>query len=133
MSSTSFDKLSLEEIEKRLNSLESDKVALRQALEYKQEQGKRDLAEQIKEMIEASEYEMSEIVDLIVPKRRGGGRSKSNRSYTRYVDPANPKNTYVRGVLPGWMKDQMADKGLNPKDKADREVFKEQHLQKMDG
>jgi DNA-binding protein H-NS len=49
------------------------------------------------------------------------------------VDPANPENIYVRGVLPRWMKEQMQANGLDPKSKDDRETFKQQHLQRMDG
>jgi DNA-binding protein H-NS len=49
-------------------------------------------------------------------------------SYATYVDPDNPSNTYVRGVLPGWMKDQMKATGFDPKNKEDRETFKQKHL-----
>jgi DNA-binding protein H-NS len=129
----SFSELSLDEITQRLDNLESDRAALETALENKRQQSKKDLAVEIKDLIVSRGYDIAEIVEYLTPKRRGAGRTKSNRSYIRYVDPANSGNVYVRGVLPKWMKDQMADKGLNPKKKADREAFKEQYLNKMDG
>ena len=45
-------------------------------------------------------------------------------SFPGYVDPENPERVYVRGVLPGWMKALMTEKGYDPKDKASREAFK---------
>lgn len=133
MNSDAFEQLSLDEIEERLYNLESDKAALETALEQKRQQSKTELAEEIKELILSKGYEIAEIIDLLTTRRRGASRVRSGRSYTRYVDPANPDNVYVRGVLPQWMKEQMAARGLDPKEKADREAFKEQYLNRMDG
>lgn len=133
MNSNTYEQLSLEEIEERLYNIDSDRAALEAALEQKRQQSKVDLAQEIKGLILSKGYEVAEIVDLLTAKRRGAGRVRSSRSYTRYVDPENPDNVYVRGVLPQWMKDQMAARGLNPKEKADREAFKAQYLNKMDG
>ena len=133
MNSDSFSTLSLDEIAQRLDNLENDRAALETALENKRQQSKKDLAVEIKDLIASRGYEIAEILDYLTPKRRTAGRAKSSRSYIRYVDPANSENIYVRGVLPKWMKDQMKGKGLNPKEKGDREAFKEQYLNKMDG
>ena len=133
MTSDSYSELSLDEIARRLDNLESDRAALETALENKRQQSKKDLAAEIKDLIISRGYDIAEIVDYINPKRRAAGRSKSSRSYIRYVDPANSENVYVRGVLPKWMKDQMKEKGFNPKQKSDREAFKEQYLNKLDG
>ena len=133
MNSDSFSTLSLDEIAQRLDNLENDRAALETALENKRQQSKKDLAVEIKDLIASRGYEIAEILDYLTPKRRAAGRAKSSRSYIRYVDPANSENIYVRGVLPKWMKDQMKGKGLNPKEKGDREAFKEQYLNKMDG
>ena len=133
MNSDTFEQLSLDEIEERLYNLESDRAALETALEQKRQQSKTDLAEEVKDLILSRGYEVAEIIDQLTTRRRGATRVRSSRSYIRYVDPANPKNVYVRGVLPQWMKEQMAAQGMNPKEKADREAFKEQYLNKMDG
>ena len=135
MNSDTFEQLSLDEIEERLYNLESDRAALETALEQKRQQSKTDLAQEVKDLILSRGYEIAEIVDLLTTttRRRGVSRARSSRSYIRYVDPANSANVYVRGVLPQWMKEQMVAQGLDPKEKADREAFKEQYLNKMDG
>ena len=132
MSNENYSQLSEEEIQQRLSSIESDRYALEKALERKRQDSKKELADEIREMIQGRGYELSEILQHLTPKRRGTRKSESSRSYTRYVDPANPENVYVRGVLPKWMKEQMAARGLNPKNKDDREAFKEQYLEKSD-
>ena len=133
MNSESYSALSLDEIAQRLDNLENDQAALETALESKRQQTKKDLATEIRDLIVSKGYDIAEIVDYLTPKRRPTVRAKSSRSYIRYVDPANSENVYVRGVLPKWMKDQMAEKDLDPKEKGDREAFKEQYLNKMDG
>ena len=133
MNNDTYDELSLEEIEQRLYNIDSDRAALEAALEHKRQQGKVDLAQEVKDLILSRGYDVAEIVELMSSRKRGGGRIKASRSYARYVDPENPNNVYVRGVLPQWMKDQMAARGLDPKEKADRETFKAQYLNKMDG
>ena len=50
------------------------------------------------------------------------------RTYKTLVDPKNTEHTYVRGVLPGWIKEQMRTLGLDPASKADREKFKAEHM-----
>jgi len=133
VNSETFEQLSAEEIEERIYNLDSDRASLEAALEQKRQQDKVDLAQEVKELILSRGYELAEIVDLLTTRRRGAARVRTSRSYTRYVDPANADNVYVRGVLPQWMKDQMASHGLDPKEKTDREAFKAQHLNKMDG
>ena len=132
MSNENYSQLSEDEIQQRLSSIETDRYALEKALERKRQDSKKELAEEIRDMILSRGYELAEILQHVGPKKRGARKSKSGRSYTRYVDPANPENVYVRGVLPKWMKEQMAAQGLDPKNKDDREAFKEQYLEKSD-
>ena len=132
MNNDRYADLSADEIAQRLNNLESDRAELEMALEKRRQQSKKELAMEIRELIASRGYEIAEILDYIGSRKRSTARGKPSRSYIRYVDPANSENVYVRGVLPKWMKDQMAEQGLNPKVKADREAFKEQHLNKLD-
>ncbi len=133
MSIDSVENLSLDEIQQRLNNIENDRAMLEKAREEKQMQSRKDLADEIREMIVGQGYDVAEILDLIgTGRKRGPGRGRGARSYVRYVDPANSDNVYIRGVLPGWMKEQMAAKGLDPKSKDDRNTFKSEHLTRMD-
>jgi len=72
--------------------------------------------------------DVAEIVALLRGRKR---RTRSTKSYTTYVDPDNAANTYVRGVLPGWMEDQMKAKRVDPSNKEDCETFKQKHLKRV--
>lgn len=133
MTGEAFESMSIDEIQARLHNLNNDRAALERALEYRRQQTRKDLAQEVREMILSRGHDLSDILDLAGSKKRGAGRGvRQARSYARYVDPTNPENSYVRGVLPGWMKEQMVARGLNPKLKADRETFKEQYLEKKE-
>lgn len=129
MTKDSFTELTLEELQNRLSTIEDDKQALQKALDVRRQQGKKDFVQEIKETAQARNYDLNEIVEMLAPKKRGSGLPRQTSSaYIRYVDPNNPSNVYVRGVLPRWMKDQMAANGLNAKNKSEREIFKEKYL-----
>ncbi len=132
MSIDSFGNLSLDEIQERLDNIDNDRVELEKALELRRQQSRKELADEIKDMILSQGYELSEIIELVGTRKRGVGRGRGSRAYIRYVDPENVDNVYIRGVLPKWMKDQMGAKGLDPKNKDDRITFKQQHLTRLE-
>lgn len=122
-----LDGLSLEEIEARLRDIDHDRAVLQRALQSKRQQTRKHVAQEVKDLIQARGHDLMDILDLITNKKRSNGRG---HSYIHYVDPANPKHEYIRGVLPGWMKKMMIANGLNPNNKLDRKTFKELHLKK---
>jgi DNA-binding protein H-NS len=125
-----YQQLSVDQIRERLQEVEQSKADLEKALNQRWHEAKSELAQQIREMIDAQGYDPEEIMGMVVPRRRrGGGGKKGGRSYVRYVDPQNPDNVYVRGVLPGWMKAKMAEQGYDSSVKEDREAFKANYLQ----
>nr|WP_081763416.1 H-NS histone family protein [Imhoffiella purpurea] len=122
-----YASLSVEEIQRQLQEAENKKVELKRLLEVRREEGKDDIVQQIRDLIEQNGYDYDEIIPHVSPKRRrgaGGRKLVGDRQYKRYVDPDNPDNVYVRGVLPGWMKQKMAAEGYDPASKDDRESFK---------
>lgn len=125
-----IENLSVDEIQQQLDELAESQANLEQALEDRQQQAKYDLVQQIKELIQEHGYDLSDILNLLGVRRRRAASAKKggSRQYTRYVDPDNPKNVYVRGVIPGWMKQKMQDEGYDPGSKSDREVFKSNSL-----
>ncbi|NEX18901.1 H-NS histone family protein [Thiorhodococcus mannitoliphagus] len=129
--------LSVEEIQRQLEEAESKKAQLRQLLEVRHEERKDDVAQQVKDLILSNGYELDEIISMIAPRRRRGPGAPrklvSSRQYKRYVDPENSENVYVRGVLPGWMKQKMRDEGYDPSSKDDREAFKAKSLRLVEG
>lgn len=125
-----FKNLSVEELQSQLQQVEQNRADLEKALSQRWHEAKAELAQQIREMIEDRGYDVEDITAMVVPRRRRGAASKKgNRSYTRYVDPENPGNVYIRGVLPGWMKEKMVSQGYDPSVKEDREAFKANYLQ----
>lgn len=132
-----YANLSVEEIQRQLEEAESKKVELKRLLEVRRQEGKDEVAQQIRDIIENNGYEYDEILPLISPRRRRAmspsRKLVSSRQYKRYVDPDDANNIYVRGVLPGWMKKKMQDQGYNPSSKADREAFKANSLREVDG
>jgi DNA-binding protein H-NS len=134
VSSDKLDNLSVDEIQSRLNDIANNRAALERALNQRRQQTRKELAQEVREMILSRGHDLTDILDLAANKKRAGsGRPRQMRSYARYVDPANAENVYVRGVLPGWMREQMVQRKLDPKVKEDRETFKAKYLQKQGG
>lgn len=129
-----IENLSVDEIQQQLDELAESQANLEQALEHRQQQVKYDLAQQIKDLIQEHGYDVSEIVGLLGARRRRSAVAKKggSRQYTKYVDPDDPGNVYVRGVIPGWMKQKMQDQGYDPSSKQDREAFKANSLNVLD-
>jgi DNA-binding protein H-NS len=129
-----FDDLSAEQLRDKLAQTENELAALARALEERHEAQKGEIALQVRTLITDAGYDLDEILPLVPQKkarrpRRGAATAPvapaaPDPSYPGYVDPENPERVYVRGVLPGWMKALMTEKGYDPKDKASREAFK---------
>lgn len=122
--------LSLEEIQRQLQEADSKRAQLEKLLKNKREEGKGAVVEQIRNIILDNGYDPEEIMNLVLRRRR---KLVSDRQYRRYVDPDNPNNVYSRGVLPGWMKEKMAEQGYDPNSKEDREAFKANSLTLIEG
>lgn len=126
-----YENLSEDELQQKLRQLEQSRADIERALEHRRQQLKYDLVQQIKDMIAEHGYDLTEIATLLTGRKRRGAAApakKSGRAYTRYVDPDNPANVYVRGVIPGWMKQKMIDQGYDPSSKKDRDQFKANSL-----
>jgi DNA-binding protein H-NS len=125
-----IENLSVDEIQQQLAELAQNQALLEQVLAERRQQAKYDLVQEIKDLIQDRGYDVAEILSLMTSRRRRSAAAKkgSSRQYTKYVDPDNPENVYVRGVLPGWMKQKMQDQGYDPSVKQDREAFKANYL-----
>jgi len=128
---TDLSQLTLEALYTRLDELNAQWQAVEKAIEEKQLEDKRQLAQEIKAKIEAAGHDVGDIAGLLASRQRRA--VKTTRSYARYVDPDNTSNSYSRGVLPGWLKEGMAAKGLDPSSKEDRESYKQKYLKKVSG
>ena len=127
-----FENLSLDEIQEQLDQIDQNRADLEKALEERRQQAKYEFAQHIKDLITENGYELAEIVSLLGSRKRRATTKSSGRQYTRYVDPENTENVYVRGVIPGWMKQKMQEQGYDPSARTDREAFKANYLQVSD-
>jgi len=132
-----YANLSVDEIQQQLETIEQNKAELQRALVTRRQEAKHGVVAQVRELITQNGYELDEILPLITARRRRGTAAvarpaTSGRDYTRYVDPENPANVYVRGVLPGWMKQKMQEQGYDSSVKSDREAFKANYLQAVE-
>ncbi len=105
-----LSKLSLEQLQQRLEELGAEWHAVEAAIAAKKEAGKKELAKEVRQKIVDAGHDVAEIVGLLKGRKR---RTTASKSYTTYVDPDNPGNTYVRGPLPAWLKAKMADAGVD--------------------
>jgi DNA-binding protein H-NS len=131
-----YANLSVDQIQQQLEEIEQSKAELQRALVTRRQEAKHGVVAQVRDLITQNGYDLDEIVPLITARRRRGTAAprvaSSGRDYTRYVDPENPANVYVRGVLPGWMKQKMQEQGYDASVKADREAFKANYLKSVE-
>jgi len=129
-----IDTLSVDEIQQQLQALDQNRADLEQALAERRKQTKSDLVQEVKDLIRDRGFELTEIVFLLAPRRKRspGVKTGSPRKYIVYVDPDNENNTYVRGVIPSWMKQKMQEQGYDPGSKDDRNAFKANHLRAVE-
>nr|WP_243448496.1 H-NS histone family protein [Candidatus Thiosymbion oneisti] len=128
--------MSVDEIQQQLRELAQNRDDLERALVQRHQQAKLDLVQQIKDLIQDQGFETTEIISQFGPKgqrRKAGTKTGGSRQYKQYFDPDNPENIYVRGVIPGWMKQKMQDQGYDPNSKPDREAFKANSLRILEG
>ncbi|AGA88979.1 H-NS histone family [Thioflavicoccus mobilis 8321] len=121
-----YANLSVDELQQQLEKLQQSQADLERALEVRRQEGKHEVAQEVKDIIQRHGYDLNEILPLLSSRRRRAPSSgkTSSRPYPQYVDPDNPKNVYVRGVIPGWMKQKMQEQGYDPTQKEDRDAFK---------
>jgi len=129
-----YANLSVEEIQRQLQNLQQSQADLERVLEVRRQEEKHEVAQEVKDLILRRGYELNQILPLLTTRRRRTSQGKaSGRPYTQYVDPENPKNVYVRGVIPGWMKQKMQEKGYDPSSKEHRDAFKAECLKAVEG
>jgi DNA-binding protein H-NS len=131
-----YANLSVDEIQQQLQKLQQSQADLERALEIRRQEAKHEVAQEVKDIIQQHGYELNEILPLLTTRRRrssSASKAAPSRPYTQYVDPENPKNVYVRGVIPGWMKQKMQKQGYDPTVKEDRDAFKANFLKAVEG
>ncbi|NBC46909.1 MAG: H-NS histone family protein [Gammaproteobacteria bacterium] len=127
--------LSADELQAKLEALSTEREALKVALEQRHEAEKVELADEIKALITERGHDIDEIAQKLQGRTSGRKRrrqraaaNEANANYTRYADPDNPSNIYIRGRMPNWLIEKMAANGYDPANAEHRQQFKTQHL-----
>jgi DNA-binding protein H-NS len=115
----------VKELIDRLNEIEAEKANLEAALVQAKEETRASIVEQIRGLVTENGFDFDEILPLVVPPAPA---KTDARIFSTWVMKDDPSKTYVRGVLPGWMKDAMAAIGLDPRMGEDRTKFKNEHM-----
>ena len=125
------EELSLAEIQDKLAQVEAERKELEAALKAQRAAELTDFANQIRDQVIERGYSVDEVFAALTKGRRKASSGRQSGDYARYVDPENPDRGYTRGPLPKWLQEMMTTSGFDPADKAQREEFKETHLQKV--
>lgn len=120
------------DIRAQIEAARQQQYDLERALKQQLAAERKDFVDELRAMIEERGYDSSEIGEML-SKRRGRRRSAGGSGGARFVDPNNPENSYSRGPLPAWFKEQMAAAGLDWSNKDDRETFKANYLSRVEG
>lgn len=120
-----YQQLSFEELQRRKWEIEQQQIELDRLLKQRLREDKGDFVRELRDMIIGRGYEVEDIGEQLIGRRRKAGEPVTGK---RYVDPENPEHTYKRGPLPQWFKEKMLARGYNPEDKQQRETFKAEHL-----
>ena len=123
-----MDEMEYTELKAKLEALEAQQKEVERALASKRDKRKAELVSEFKEKLIAEGFSVAEFADAFGGRRGGRRASGAQRSYPRYVDNADSDCIYVRGPLPGWMKERMSAVGLNPANKEDRERYKQEYM-----
>ena len=127
----------LTDIVASLAKINAEQVALKEALVAAKAAAKDSVVQGVRDLIASNGFTEDEILPLLMPKAKGAKRGRkpkaegaptADASYPTYILKSDPSKTYIRGVLPAWMKEAMTAAGLDPKQGADRAKFKADYM-----
>jgi hypothetical protein len=124
----------IDNIRARLTYLEAERAELEAELSRTKAEARGATVEAVRALIADAGDTPDEILPLLAPAAPKGKakRTRASGSDTRhfpaYALADDPGRTYSRGKLPGWLRERMMDAGLDPDDRASRELFREQRM-----
>ncbi|MFE8033567.1 H-NS histone family protein [Thiohalocapsa marina] len=120
-----YEHLDIDALHQHKQEIEQQQVEIERLLKVKLKEAKGDFVRELRAQIEAKGYEVSDIANQLLGRKRGGG---AERTGSYYVDPDDAGNTYKRGPLPQWLKEKMLAQGFDPTVREQRDAFKAEHL-----
>ncbi|KAA6182726.1 H-NS histone family protein [Thiohalocapsa marina] len=120
-----FEHLDIDDLQRHQQEMAEKQAEINRLLTLKLKEAKGDFVRELRAQIEAKGYEVVDIANQLLGRKRGGG---AERTGSYYVDPDDAGNTYKRGPVPQWLKNKMLAQGFDPTDREQRDAFKAEHL-----
>jgi DNA-binding protein H-NS len=119
---------SFAELKSKLERIEAARDELQEALAAAREADRQSLVAEIRDLIASRGYQVEEIVQLLSPQPEPK-TVRAKRPAQRYAMRGYPSRSWsFRGKAPAWLADTMAAHGLDSADRADRDLFRREHM-----
>ena len=103
--------------------LQAKKAKLEAEIEAKKAKKLAELVEGLRKTIVDAGYTVAEVAPLLAPRK-----PSVRKATVVYRLKSDPSKEYVRGPMPAWMREAIVAVGMDPREKASREMFKVLHM-----
>jgi DNA-binding protein H-NS len=120
------------QLTEQLSQVRAKEAEITAKLAAEREQVRTGLVESLKAHIQKYGFDVEEIAEAMLPKRRsvrGPAKGRNSAPATVYVDNETG-NTYSKGRVPEWLRAGMLKHQLNPDEKGSMKLYKEQYMTK---
>lgn len=119
----------ISEIQSTIENLDAQRAQLEADLAEAKVAAREHVVQTVRAMIDEAGFAPEEILPLVAPPAKGKAKVASDgRAFPVYALLSDPSKTYVRGVLPAWLKEAMVASGFDPTMGADRAAFKANYM-----
>lgn len=121
----------LERVSEITSSIEAAQAKLAQLeteLSEAKTAAREHIVQTVRAMIDEAGFTPDEILPLVAPAKGKAKSAGDGRAFPVYALLSDPSKTYVRGVLPAWLKEAMVASGFDPTMGADRAAFKANYM-----
>lgn len=130
-----YDTMTPEELAAQIAAAKSRLEAMQNAMAPKREELTAQLIEQLRSAIDASGLDAAVIAAAIAPpakeeKKRARKPREERKPAAVYALVSDPSKIYSRGKMPAWLTEAMTGNGYDPDDRASRDKFRVDHMQR---
>lgn len=131
------DTQDLASLQSQLEKVQKLSMELEQKIQATRRLEMRAFCTSLRKHIKESGHDIDDILDELnrrrarrVPHTTSVGRRTLSKKVMAYND--NPSLTYIRGVMPEWMRNAMREKGYDTKKANDRRRFRTEQMHEVD-
>lgn len=124
--------MATEQLLQRIHALEAEALELRSQLAAEREKEQQEYVQEILDYCQESEWDVTDIAKLLLPKKSGSSRSRSPGKpkpiTTIWVDPKHSDRIYKGRGVPMWMREDMIERGMDPSSRDQRQQYRDNNL-----